>query len=200
MDLVEEPIVEYGQLDLSKEYTWIDYLKWKFTDRVELIRGKIVKISPAPNVNHQALAGNLYGKFGNLFQQTLCRWFPAPFDVRLPIPSALQDSTVVQPDLCVICDESKLDEKGCNGAPDLVVEILSPGNSKHDLDIKFQLYQESGVKEYWIIHPESREILVYVLQNEKYIGLKPFTDGMHVESNLFSDVKISVDEIFRNVK
>jgi len=200
MDIVEEPITDYNQLDLTKSYTWVEYMKWRFTERVELIRGHIVKMSPAPNVNHQSLAGQMYGTFGNAFSKTNCRWFPAPFDVRLPIPSAKKDSTVVQPDLCVICDASKLDEHGCDGAPDLVVEILSPGNSKHDLDVKFKLYEESGVKEYWIVQPASRDVLIYTLQNGCYIGLRPFTEGIVVQGLLFPELKLSVDDLFKNVK
>lgn len=199
MDTVEEPILEYGQLDLDKEYTWADYLKWKFQERVELIRGRIVKMSPAPNTNHQILAGKLYTRFGLLFNQTPCNWFPAPFDVKLQVNSGKRDSTVVQPDLCIICDPSKLDEKGCNGSPDLIVEILSPHNSKHDLQVKFQLYEEAGVKEYWIVQPEERAILVYFLENNRYFGLRPFVEGMQVESVLFPELKIDVEDIFQNV-
>jgi Uma2 family endonuclease len=101
--------------------------------------------------------------------------------------------------LCIICDENKLDDKGCNGAPDLIVEILSPNNSKHDVDTKFNLYQESGVKEYWIVEPEERFVLVYTLQNEEYIGLKPFSEGQIIKSPLFSEMQITVDEVFKRI-
>ncbi len=200
MDKVEEPITDYNQLDLSKSYTWVEYMKWKFTERVELIRGHIVKMSPAPNVNHQAIVTSLCGIIYKFWENSPCKLFVSPFDVRLPIPSSKKDSTVVQPDLCIICDENKLDEKGCDGAPDLMVEILSPGNSKHDLDVKFKLYEESGVKEYWIVQPESRDVLVYTLQNGCYIGLRPFAEGMVVQGLMFPELKLPVDDLFRNVK
>jgi Uma2 family endonuclease len=102
--------------------------------------------------------------------------------------------------LCIICDESKLDEQGCNGAPDLIVEILSPNNSKHDVHTKFDLYEESGVKEYWMVEPVEKMILVYTLRNEKYIGLKPFTMGGIIESPLFPEMKIEVDAVFVGVQ
>ena len=95
----------------------------------------------------------------------------------MPISSAQKESTVVQPDLCVICDESKLDARGCSGSPDLMVEILSPNNSKHDVHTKFNLYQEAGVNEYWIIVPNDKLILVYTLVNGIFIGLKPQVEG-----------------------
>lgn len=198
--IVEEPIEDYGQLDLSKSYTYWDYLKWKFTERVELIRGRIVKMSPAPNVNHQRISIKLTTEIFPLFEKTKCNVFAAPFDVRLHVPSGLKDNTVVQPDLCIICDNSKLDKQGCNGAPDLVVEILSPGNSKHEIDVKFQLYEESGVKEYWIIQPEGKTVLVYCINEDKaYFGLRPFCEGMTIESALFPDLKIAVSDLFLNV-
>lgn len=198
--IAEEPIADYGQLDLSKSYTYLDYLKWRFKDRVELIRGKIVKMSPAPNVNHQSLVTNIFGSVWSVFKNEPCRVFVAPFDVRLPILSGLKDNTVVQPDLCIICDNTKLDNQGCNGAPDLVVEILTPGNSKYEMDVKFQLYEESGVQEYWIIQQDGRNVLIYSLQNGKYIGLRPFCEGMTVESPFFPNLKIAVDDLYVNVK
>ena len=198
-NIVKEPITEYGQLDLNGEYTWVDYLKWKFTERVELIKGRIVKMSPAPNVRHQVLAASLYGQFSRFFTNKPCQWFPAPFDVRLPVPGRANESTVVQPDLCIICDPDKLDSQGCIGAPDLVVEILSPGNSRHDLHIKFDLYEESGVKEYWIIQPETRVVQVFSLQQNRYIGLRPFTEDMQVESKLFPELNVQVDDLFKGV-
>ncbi len=111
-------------------------------------------MSPAPSRKHQTVSQNLNFKIYSYFQNHSCSVFVAPFDVRLTIQSINKNATVVQPDICIICDESKLDEQGCNGSPDLIVEILSPNNSKHDVDTKFKLYQESGVKEYWIVEPE----------------------------------------------
>lgn len=196
----EEPIAEYRKLDLEKLYTYWDYLKWTFTERVELIRGKVVRMSPAPGEMHQSISGNLSYALAQVFRKSPCRLYVAPFDVRLPVPKATKDSTVVQPDLCIICDETKIDERGCNGAPDLMVEILSPGNSRHDTAIKFELYEISGVKEYWIIEPAERVVLVYTLRGDKYVGLHPFAEGMTIESPLFPELRIPVDEIFYRVR
>jgi len=192
-------ITSFDELDLTKAYTYADYLHWKFSERVELIRGWVRKMSPAPNLGHQTLSFNLSGAFFNSFRSHSCRVFTAPFDVRLPLKSATKDTTVVQPDLCVICDEAKLDKRGCNGAPDLIVEILSPGNGKYDLDTKFKLYEEAGVLEYWIIEPLERLILVYALKDEKYVGSKPFLEGENIQSILFPDLNIAVADVFYRV-
>ena len=149
----------FSDLDLTKQYTYADYLLWQFSERVELIKGFIVKMSPAPNRFHQKVSANISGIFYQIFRNKSCNFYAAPFDVRLPIPSKKKDTTVVQPDFCVICDASKLDDTGCNGAPDLIIEILSPNNSKHDLDTKFKLYEEAAVLEYWIVEPVEKMIL-----------------------------------------
>ncbi|MEQ1678695.1 MAG: Uma2 family endonuclease, partial [Chitinophagaceae bacterium] len=133
---VEEP-------DSSVSYTYADYLQWKFEERLELFRGKIFKLS-APNTKHQVISRNIIAPFVMLLKKKPCQAFAAPFDVRLPVKNRKKDdevTTVVQPDICVICDESKLDSRGCCGAPDLVVEILSPGNSKKEIKMKFELYE-----------------------------------------------------------
>jgi len=197
---METIIKNFSDLDLSKQYTYSDYLKWHFSERVELIKGFINKMSPAPSRNHQVISKNIVFKYLLYFENKKCNVFYAPFDVRLPIKSSKKDTTVVQPDLCIICDEAKLDDQGCNGAPDLIVEILSPNNSKHDVHTKFNLYEESGVKEYWMVEPVERMVLVYTLQNNKYIGLKPFTEGEIIQSPLFPDMKIEVETVFDKVK
>jgi Uma2 family endonuclease len=133
------------------------------------------------------------------FKRKSCDVFAAPFDVRLPIKSAKKHTTVVQPDLCIICDESKLDKRGCDGAPDLIVEIISPNNSKHDLHTKFNLYQEAEVKEYWLVEPEERMILIYSLKEGEYVGLKPFTEGENIKSPLFPEMQFAVEDVFYRV-
>lgn len=204
---VEEPAVAYGpeivsfdQLDLSKLYSYADYFRWKFAERVELIRGLIHKMSPAPGPVHQSVSVSLTLKIGNFFKNKPCKVFAAPFDVRLPDSKKQTDDrlvhTVVQPDLCVICDPAKIDSRGCIGAPDLVVEILSPGNTTREMGIKFDLYEENGIKEYWLADPGNRTILVYVLRNRKYIGLKPFTEEDIISSPLFPELRFEVKEVF----
>lgn len=189
----------FSDLDLAKTYTYFDYLQWEFSERVELIRGFIRKMSPAPNLSHQSVLYNLTVAFDFNFRKKPCRVIFAPFDVRLPIPSAKKDSTVVQPDIFVTCDSAKLTDSGFNGAPDLMVEVISPNNSKHDLITKFNLYQEAGVKEYWIVHPIDKILSVYTLQNGKYIGLQPQSDGEKIKSPLFPELNIELDDVFYKV-
>lgn len=143
---------------MDKAYTYADYLQWTFKERVELIKGKIFKMSPAPNPFHQAVAMEISGQLWSFLRGKECRVYPAPFDVRLPVSSESgeQTSTVVQPDISVVCDPAKIDAKGCTGAPDIVVEILSPSNNEKELRYKFDIYEQSGVKEYWVVFPAEK--------------------------------------------
>ena len=192
-------ITKLSDLDLTKTYNYSDYLKWQFQERVELIKGFILKKSQAPSMVHQRISSNLTGCFYENLKRKPCNVFQAPFDVRLPIPSAKKDTTVVQPDLCIICDESKLDPRGCNGTPDLMVEIISPNNSKHDVHTKFNLYQEAGVKEYWIIEPNDKIIFIYTLINNEFIGLKPQVEGENIKSPLLPELDIALEDVFYKV-
>ena len=179
-----DEITSLSQLDLNGSYSYGDYLKWKFQERVEIIKGKIMAMSPAPNRLHQRISMKLTKAFLDVFDSHQCELYVAPFDVRFPDSNG-KIKTVVQPDLCVICDPNKLDEKGCIGAPDLIVEILSPGNSKREMKDKYELYQEQGVSEYWIVRPEEQHIQIYVLENGRYIGVQPVVEGDVVTSIKF---------------
>jgi Uma2 family endonuclease len=194
-------ITNIKQLDLKASYTYADYLMWHFKERVELIKGKIFKMSPAPSSFHQDISWQLTREIDKVFHKTSCKMFAAPFDVRLinfkESTADYQITTVIQPDLCVICDRSKIDEKGCIGAPDLIIEILSPGNSKKEMDIKYDLYEENGVLEYWIVNPSEKTIAIFVLQNEKYIGIKPLILDSKLQSPTFSNLKFAVKKIFK---
>jgi len=189
-------ITSFDQLNPDAYYTYQDYLSWKFQERVELFLGKVFKMSPAPNVQHQRISGVIHNSFYNILSVQKCDVFSAPFDVRLPISQ--EKDTVVQPDIVVICDESKLDEQGCNGSPDIVVEILSPGNSRKEMKEKFELYEASLVPEYWIVDPGNEDVVIYTLNvNQKYIGSKPFVSGEHVESLIVPGLHIEVSEVFK---
>lgn len=193
-------LTDINQLDLQASYTYADYLLWRFEERLELIKGKIFQMSPAPSTRHQQISGRLYLEMGSFFKQHHCQIFYAPFDVRLSKTESSSANnkihTVVQPDLCVVCDQNKLDERGCLGAPDLVIEILSPGNSRRELNDKFALYEESGVREYWLVEPTENAVFVYVLnENNVYIGLQPATDTLR--SVLFPDLVIDLHEVFQ---
>lgn len=188
-------ITSLNQLDINGTYTYSDYLLWKFKERVEIIKGKLLKMSPAPAPNHQRISQKINQKLYSFFENTSCELFYAPFDVRLPNKSG-EILTVVQPDLCVICDPNKIDDKGCLGAPDLVVEILSPGNSKKEMNLKFSLYEESGVSEYWVVDFSEKFILIYSLENGEYISRKPVADGEMLQSIKFPDLKFSTKDLF----
>lgn len=193
-------ITDINELDLTKTYTYADYLTWNFQERLEILKGKIFKMSPAPSRKHQEISIQLTGIFYNYFKHKSCNVYVAPFDVRLKnFKKSTKNNeiiTVFQPDICVVCDKEKLDERGCLGAPDLIIEILSPGNSKKEMDIKFDLYEENEVKEYWIVEPFQKSILIYTLQNNKYIGLKPIAEEGMVNSPLFPELTFNVEEIF----
>ncbi len=193
-------ITNIKQLDLKGSYTYADYLLWQFTERVELIKGKIFKMSSAPSSFHQDVSMQLTKKLIRFLDNQPCKFYAAPFDVRLVnYKKSTEDNqiiSVVQPDLCVICDRSKIDEKGCVGAPDLIIEILSLGNSKKEMDIKFDLYEENGVKEYWIVNPKEKSVLIYVLEDQTYKGLKPVMYDGKVLSNVFPKLSFNLKDIF----
>jgi len=189
---VEEPFSEYGR------YTYADYLTWQLDEMVELIRGKVFRQAAAPRVVHQRVAGKVFVELSNFLRGKKCEVFIAPFDVRLPLKSKKNEDidTVVQPDICVICDARKIDEAGCLGAPDLVVEVLSPGNNKKELQHKYEVYEESGVKEYWVIHPNECTLLVYTLINGRYDASKIFTHGDMVSSKAIEGLVLNLEEVF----
>lgn len=163
---------ETNPVAASKEtFTYGDYEKWPENERWELIDGVPYDMTPAPSRKHQEILGELYLQFAAYLKNKSCKVYLAPFDVRLPQGDEPGEMvrTVVQPDLTVVCDHAKLDDQGCLGAPDLVIEILSPHTAGKDLKIKLDLYERVGVKEYWLVHPLDRTILVFTLQsNGKY--------------------------------
>lgn len=188
-------ITSLNQLDLVNGiYSYADYLVWKIKERVELLKGKILEMS-APSPIHQEISGNLQGALFVFLKNSKCKLYTAPFDVRFPQKGESQVYTVVQPDLCVVCDFEKIDSKGCVGAPDLVVEILSPGNSKKEMKSKFALYQEEGVREYWVVDPERELVFVYVADNKKFKPTIPIADD-YVYSTIFRDFKIHTSDLF----
>jgi len=197
-------ITDISQLDLNQTYSYADYLLWEFGERLELIKGKIFKMSPAPSRNHQRISSRIHVEVGIYLknQKKKCQLFAAPFDVRLFDSKKSKKSekeiyTVVQPDLCIICDETKLDDKGCIGAPDLIIEILSLGNSKKEMKTKYELYQENGVKEYWIVFPYENVVQQFVLNGqEKYELAKIYTDEDSITTSLFPGLTIELSGIF----
>lgn len=190
------PITDFNQLDLNKSYTYADYLTWQFTDRVELIMGKIFKMSPAPSSQHQHITVAISSCIYQYLKGKSCKVFTAPFDVTLPDHSGVK-TTVVQPDITVICDPSKITEQGCTGAPDLVVEVISKSSVKKDLHEKYGIYEQAGVKEYWIVQPMDRSLIIFTLTEAgQYQPSKPLTKGDIATSQVLPGLHIDLDELF----
>jgi Uma2 family endonuclease len=149
-------------------YTYADILEWDEEVRAEIINGELFMMAN-PDTIHQDISREIFGHLYDFLKGKPCVVYAAPFGVRLFPKKDLSDDTFVEPDIVVICDKSKIDKRGCNGAPDLVVEILSPATARHDRIVKFRLYQKAGVREYWIADPENRMLNAHVLNNGNYI-------------------------------
>ncbi|MES2795186.1 MAG: Uma2 family endonuclease [Bacteroidota bacterium] len=193
LQVLNEPTVEYHH-----EYTYADYLKFQFEEMVEIIRGKIYKMSPAPKSKHQALSRNLEINIGYYLKDKKCQIFDAPFDVILPIADKKRKkaTTVVQPDLCIICNPTLIEENGCFGVPNWIIEILSQSTAKKDLDDKYKVYEEAGVSEYWIVSPEYETIEIYLLENGKYAKKHIFDKTDMVSPFTLPELTINLNEVF----
>ncbi|MGM9479425.1 Uma2 family endonuclease [Pedobacter sp. GSP4] len=203
LDEIDEPVKQFNELDVSLIYSYASYLNWLFPERVELVKGKVFKMSPAPSRVHQEIAGNIFLKLGNFLDGKSCKVYSAPFDVRFPKGSKADKDvyTVLQPDICVICDKNKLDARGCIGAPDVVVEILSPGNTKMELLHKYKVYEEFGVKEYWVVSQSDQSILIYTLNDEgKFQPSKIFTLSEKIHSSVLPGFELALDDVFEDIK
>ncbi|SHN30597.1 Endonuclease, Uma2 family (restriction endonuclease fold) [Cyclobacterium lianum] len=193
---LKKPFTEYGR------YSYADYLSWQMDEMVELIKGKVFRsAAAAPRRIHQEISGKVFNKLFNFLEKHPCKVYEAPFDVRLPVKSKKNEDidTVVQPDICVICDTRKLDDLGCIGAPDLIVEILSPGSNKKELKYKYEVYEESGVLEYWIIHPDEQTVMAYTLKEGKYIPSRLMTSGDVVRSVSISGFQLDLKYVFKDL-
>ncbi|MCF8372367.1 MAG: Uma2 family endonuclease [Bacteroidales bacterium] len=194
--------METLKLDLNKRYTYADYLTWMDDVRRELYNGFIKLMSPAPSMRHQEISFNFSGILRYYLKDKQCKGFAAPFDVRFPKNKKSKDNktiyTVLQPDLLVVCDESKLDKGGCLGAPDFIIEIVSAKNSKRDVQDKFEIYQEHGVREYWIVSPNDENVTVFVLgENGKFQFRGIFAEDDKIPVYIFNgDLKIDLTEVF----
>ena len=192
-------ITDLSQLDLNKTYSYADYFSWRLQERVELLLGKIMKMSPAPTRQHQVISGYIGNKIYNFLEKSPCQVFYAPFDVRLE--RTADDSkvkSVVQPDICVICDITKLDDRGCSGAPELIIEILSPGNTKKEMKYKFELYEKAGVLEYWMVDPAEKIILQYNLINGQYVNHRPLIEEDTIHSTVINGFSLLIEDIFKD--
>jgi len=193
MDLeVYEALRKYNQQ--GKLFTYSDYAGWEDGNRYELIDG-VVHLMSAPTADHQRVLIRLARKFADYLDDKTCEVFVAPFDVCLS-GKGDNDYTVVQPDILVICDESKIDNRYCNGAPDLVVEILSPSTSRMDRIKKQNKYLQAGVREYWIADPVDKNIVVNVLENGKYV-IYAYDETDIISVRVLQDCNITLSDIFK---
>jgi Uma2 family endonuclease len=187
---------------MERKYTYGDYKNWPEGERWELIDGIAYNMSPAPSRRHQDTEGRIfYVIYDFLKNRPFCKVYLAPFDVLLPENEEQEEDdifNVVQPDIVVFCDPSKLTEKGARGAPDWAIEILSPYTSKKDMNEKFSLYERKGVKEYWIVDPGNRYIHVYSLGEDGKFG-DPFIyiGNSKVRSRILEELEIDLEAIFR---
>jgi Uma2 family endonuclease len=180
--------------------TYADYCTWSDQGRWELIDGEALEMTPAPSRSHQDSLRELFLAIGNFLRGKPCTIYSSPFDVRLydsPDQTDSQIPTVVQPDLVVICDKTKLDERGCLGAPDLVIEITSPESISRDLKTKLNLYEKHGVKEYWVVNPSEKTVSVFYRNKQEHYD-KPaiYTGKEKMRSEILEGISIVVDEVF----
>jgi len=186
--------------DDSQRWTYADYLTWPDDQRWEIIDGVAYAMCPASGSRHQEVSVELSRQFANHLKGKPCKIFTAPFDVRLPEPAGFKDEkveSVVQPDIVVVCDKNKLDDRGYNGVPDLIIEISSPSTGKNDLTIKFDLYQRHGVKEYWIVLPAEQMMLVFKLGEDQTYGRpERYADDLKIAVPLLDDLVIDLADVF----
>lgn len=198
-----EPEIREPDMRYDGRFTAADYLTWKTEELLELIRGKIYRMSPAPLTSHQIVFGNLHSqiiKNGDLKEGY--RVWLAPVDVYFIHPGEDFRATqnVMQPDLFINCDPSKIHRRGCMGAPDFVVEILSPGTRKKDATLKHEIYEEYGVREYWMISLTERMILVNLLNEQgKFETQKPVVEGEIIAPRDFPNLTIDLEKLFQDL-
>lgn len=189
-----------GFPEKQRHYTYEDYLKWDDNIRCELIDG-IPYLLASPSISHQLIVGNIYVKFREYLNDKSYKVFAAPLDVLLPQNDNTEEKdidVVVQPDVFVVCDENKIKNgKNCNGAPDLVIEVLSPATASRDFIKKQILYEKAGVKEYWIVSPDEKNIVVFRMNEYmKYDIHGMYTEHSIIKAGMFPDIEISLKDIF----
>ena len=183
-------------------YTFADCLTWGENERIEIINGEAVMMSPPTRI-HQEISGELFRQLANFLEGKKCKVYPAPFAVRLfekdgDTPEDVD--TMVEPDISVVCDHDKLDKHGCKGAPDLVVEVLSPSTQRHDRLVKLDLYQRAGVREYWIVDPDSSTVQVFMLKDGYLHPHEVYSEKDIAKVNVLDGCFIELSKVFPNDK
>lgn len=195
-----------GRMSISlnqlQTYTYADYMLWPEGERLEIIEGEAYNMTPSPSRIHQKVSGALFFEIYAFLKGKTCEVYSAPFDVRL-FEGVKEDKdirTVVQPDIVVVCDPNKLDERGCKGSPDLIVEIVSPSSIRLDLKTKLRLYEKYKIKEYWVVYPLDKVVMVYIFDdlNGKYTDLEIYTASDQVRISIFEDLEINLTSVFQD--
>lgn len=184
---------------LNGKFTYREYKTWPDEERWELINGTAYNMTPAPNRKHQQIAGEIFRQFANFLKGKKCKVYMAPFDVRIPLYNEAEDeiNNIVQPDVLVVCDKNKLDSKGAIGAPDLVVEILSPSTAAKDLREKMALYEQAGVLEYWLVDPHDNIVMIHKLVDNAYGRAEIFAESEKIPVGIFNnELTIELKDIF----
>jgi Uma2 family endonuclease len=184
-------------METAEKYTYKEYSvlgEANMGDRYELIDGVVYLMSPSASQVHQEISFEIAWQLGNFLRGKPCKAFTAPFDVCINAEGD-DDRTTVQPDIIVVCDKSKLDGKRCNGAPDLIIEILSPSNRKHDLYTKFKAYMQAGVREYWIVDPDERIVTVNILVKGEYMA-QVYDEKSIVPTHVLEGCTIDLNDVF----
>lgn len=182
----------------KSHYTYSDYLEWDESERIELIDGELF-MQAAPSRIHQGISAQIMRQLTNYLDGKKCKAYAAPFAVRLfetDSENCNEQDTIVEPDIVVICDNNKLDDRGCKGAPDMVIEILSPSSSKHDRFVKFHLYRRAGVMEYWIVDPFEKSVQVYKLEGGHYNPICFYTSNDIAKVNVLDGCFIELSRVF----
>lgn len=182
----------------NDRYTFADCLSWPEHERIELIEGETVMMAPPTRV-HQEISGELFRQLANFLEGKKCKVYSAPFAVRLyekDEDSPADVDTMVEPDISVICDQDKLDKYGCKGAPDLIMEVLSPSTQRHDRLVKLGLYQKAGVREYWIVDPDLKTVQVNLLRDGRYEPVEVYTAETVAKVNVLEGCFIELSKVF----
>lgn len=183
----------------KSRYSFADFLAWEEHERAEIIGGEIYLMG-TPSSRHQEISFEIGRQLGNYLEGKRCRVYPAPYGVRLfeqDGDNPEDVDTVVEPDISVICDRDKIDKTGCKGAPDMVVEILSPSTQRHDRLVKLGLYQRAGVREYWIVSPEDQTVQVMLLDSGGGLQLHEVYDRDSIAKvNVLDGCFIELSKVF----
>ena len=184
----------------NKKYTYADYLTWSEEERWEIING-VPYLQAAPTWQHQAVLLELARQFANYLQDKSCRVFTAPFDLRIPEANEKDEETpnVVQPDIIIICDNSGLKKTGYYGVPELIIEVVSPSTGQKDKIEKFNLYEKAGVKEYWIVEPDEKVVMVFTLEEGRYGRPQMYSEEDKVKVSIFDNLVIELKPVFERI-